>query len=558
MRRFVPRALLMATIAATASACASAGGGAGVALGGDTGGRYLVMIPALEGPGGDRVANELRALVAEMPTHVSIADREVRAKMREFELQELDEITARQLAQQIRAELVSWGSLREGGEGLVADMKFIDTRSGDQIDVTGASGATPRDLAAAIFADFSEAVDGFRQAAFCNDYLSSNQYEQALQTCDAALAIVPNNTTAQYGRATALLNLDRTEEALEQYGRLLEIDPAHQDALLGAGFAASRLEQTQRAMGYYNRYLEVNPGNVQVRMAVANDIAQTGDYVSAFRVLETAIAENQDDQDFQRYLFAIATAAGQRAQERGDAPEAQQIFGTALAAYQAGYSNGGELDASALRQAIAVNNALGRSDEAMRLSREGTQRFPDDQQMWSQLATVAAQSGQHRDAVDALTRLIQLNPQHENAHIRRAQAYIQLGQRQPALADLRAAAQRDPNNAAQVILGIGGQAIQAGNFSEAVDILTPALEFAPAAQRGQISFFVGFSLFQQGSAIARANTQGRAPEAERALALFRRVPQFVQGSGHAQAQEVLTATQQFIENQEAILRAARR
>jgi tetratricopeptide (TPR) repeat protein len=557
MRRFVPRALLMATVAATATACAS-GGGAGVALGGDTGGRYLVMIPALEGPSGDRVANELRALVAEMPTHVSIADREVRAKMREFDLQQLDEITARQLAQQIRAELVSWGTLREGGEGLVADIKFIDTRSGDQIDVTGVSGATPRDLAATIFASFSESVEGIRQAAFCNDYLSSSQYEQALQTCDAALVIVPNSTQAQYGRATALLNLDRTEESLQQYERLLQVDPAHQDALLGAGFAASRLERSQEAMVFYNRYLEVNPGNVQVRMTVANDIAQTGDYISAFRVLETAIEENRDDNDFQRYLFSIATAAGQRSQEQGDSAQARQIFGTALAAYEAAFSNGEEMEASALRQAIAVNNAMGRSQDAIRLAREGTVRFADDQQMWSQYATVLSQNAQHAQAVEALTQLIRLNPEHENAHIRRAQAYIQTGQRQPALADLRTAAQRDPQNAAQVILGLGGQAITAGNFSEAVDILRPALEFAPAAQRGQISFFIGFSLFRQGEAIARANTQGRPQEAERALTFFRQVNQFVQGSGHADAATVSNAAAQYIENQEAIIRASRR
>jgi len=557
MRRFVPRALLMATVAAMTAACAAAGG-AGVALGGDTGGRYLVMIPALEGPGGDRVANELRTLVAEMPTHVSIADREVQAKMREFDLTQLDEITARQLAQQIRAELVSWGSLREGGEGLIADMKFIDTRSGDQIDVTGVTGATPQDLAAVIFESFSQSVEGIRQAAFCNDYLGSSQFERALETCDAAIAIVPNSTSAQYGRATALLNLDRTEDALRQYDALLRVDPVHQEGLLGAGFAASRLERQQEAMRYYNRYLEVNPGNVQVRMTVANDIAQTGDYVSAFRVLETAIEENKDDGDFQRYLFAIATAAGQRAQERADSAEARQIFGTALTAYQAAYSNGDELDASAMRQAIAVNNALGRTDDAIRLAREGSERFGDDQQMWSQYATVLSQAGRHADAVQALTRLLQLNPQHETAHIRRAQAYIATGQRQPALADLRAAAERDPQNASQVILGLGGQAITAGNFSEAVDILRPALEFAPAAQRGQISFFIGFSLFRQAEAIARANTQGTAGDAERAIALFRQVPQHVQGSGHTDAQTVLNATQQYMENQEAILRASRR
>src|SRR5690554_6685953 len=102
MRRFVPRALLTAAVVVSA-ACSAAG--AGVDPGGDIGGRYLVMIPALEGPSGDVVANELRALVTEMATHAAINDRAVRSAMSEYDLEELNEITARQLAQQIRAQL---------------------------------------------------------------------------------------------------------------------------------------------------------------------------------------------------------------------------------------------------------------------------------------------------------------------------------------------------------------------------------------------------------------------------------------------------------------------
>src|SRR5690606_9233704 len=104
---------------------------------------------------------------------------------------------------------------------------------------------------------------------FCNDYLSSSQYDRALTTCESALEVVPNSTAALYGKATALLNLERPEEALETYERLLELDNTHQDALLGAGLAASQLERTDDALEFYNRYLELNPGNVQVRQVVA-------------------------------------------------------------------------------------------------------------------------------------------------------------------------------------------------------------------------------------------------------------------------------------------------
>jgi tetratricopeptide (TPR) repeat protein len=558
MRRFVPRALLTATVALSAAACAAPG--AGVDLGGDLGGRYLVMIPALEGPSGGVVANELRALVTEMATHAAINDAEIRRMMGEYNLEELNEITARQLAQQIQAQLVSWGSVSQGGAGLQADMVFIDTRSGDQIQVEGATGATPQELAASIFADFSGSVEGIRQAAFCNDYLSSNQYDRALETCNEALAIVPNSTSALYGKATALLNLEgREAESLRTYEELLEVDPTHQDALLGAGLAASRLDRRNEAMSFYNRYMEINPGNVDVRMTLANDIAETGDYISAFRLLEPAAQEAADNVDFQAYLFQMATAAGQRAQEQGDSVVAREIFGTALRAYESGYPAGSEISASALRQAIAVNNALGRTDEAISIAQTATQRFPDDAQVWSQYATVLTTAGRHSDAIQALDRVVQINPDYENVYVRRAQAYLEMGQRQQAMADLDRAAERgNAETVAQVLYGIGARSIQSEDFAEAVTVLEPAYQYAAADRRSDISFFWGYALYKQGEAIARANQQGNAQQAQRALEYFRASLPRLEASSHAQASTVINGAQQYIANQEAIIRAANR
>lgn len=557
MRRFVPRALLTASVVLSAAACAASG--AGVELGGDLGGRYLVMIPALEGPSGGVVANELRALVTEMATHAAINDGEVRRVMGEYDLEELNEITARQLAQQIQAQLVSWGTVREGGAGLQADIRFVDTRSGDQIEVQGATGATPQELAAAIFSEFSESVEGIRQAAFCNDYLSSNQFDRALETCNQALAIVPNSTAALYGKATALLNLEgREAEALATYEELLEIDPTHQDALLGAGLAASRLDRDD-AMGFYNRYMEINPGNVDVRMTLANDIAETGDYISAFRLLEPAQEEAADNTDFQAYLFQMATAAGQRAQEQGDSTVARDIFNTALRAYAAGYPAGAEVPASATRQAIAVNNALGRTNEALAIAEDATRRFADDPAVWSQYATVLTSAGRHADAIQALSRVIELDPNYENIYIRRAQAQIEAGNRSAALADLELAAQRgNPETVGEVLYGLGARAIQAENFADAVTLLEPAHNYAAANRRSDISFFWGYALYKQGETIARANTQGDAAQAERALQFFRQALPRLQASSNAQAPAVIDASNQYIANQEAIIGAARR
>lgn len=559
MRRYVPRVLATAFLAVSAAACASAGtAGAGLEEGA-TGGRYRVLIPDLAGPSGDRVADELRELVSGMATHTAVAERAMRQAMGQYDLEQLDEITARQLAQQVNVENVLVGTVAAGGAGLQADVKFVDVRSGDEIVIEDVSGADPATLAQAIFAGVEQRVEGIRQAAFCNDYLSSQQFERALETCETALGIVPTSVSALYGKATALLNLEREQDALTTYRALLEIDPAHQDALLGAGLAASRLEQSDAAQDFYRRYMEINPGNVQVRMTVANDIAQTGDYVSAFSILEPVIAEESENVDFMKYLFSIATAAGQRVQEQQDAAAARPYYEVAMRAYTAAFASGtAELDASVLRQAIAVNNAMGNRDQALSLAREATERFDTVPAIWSQYASVLTDAGNHAEAARALSRVIELDPDYENAYIRRAMANMEAGQQQQALADLEQAAERgDRENVAKVLFSMANGPLNSNRFEEAERFLTLAQRYATGDMRNQINFFLGYSYYKQAEAIAKANTQGNAAEARRALPLFQRALELVQSSGHAQAATVAGAARQYIENQEAIIAAAR-
>lgn len=559
MRRYVFRAGMAAAIAVTTAACAAGTAGPSDTEGGAAGGRYRVLIPDLPGPSGDRVSGQLRNLISDMATHTAVGTRDMRRAMGQYELSELNEVTARQLAQQMRYENVLWGTVTQAGAGLEADVTFIDVPTGDQIPIENITGADADALAQAIHAAVSQTVEGIRQAAFCNDYLSSQQFDRALETCEEAIQIVPGSTRALYGKATALLNLERPGEALPLYEQVLEIDPAHEDALLGAGLAASQLGESPRAMTFYNRYLEVNPGDVRVRMTVANDIAKTGDHESAFRVLEPAIAENTDNADFQEYLFAVATAAGQKVQqERGEA-EARPLFEAAMQAYQSAFVQGeAELTASTIRQAIAVNNALGDRQTAMQLARDATTRFDTDPAIWAAYASVLSDTGDHGEAVRALTRVIELDPEYSDVYIRRAMAHIEAGSRQAALADLeRAASRGDRNRVASVVLSMASPAIQGNRFTEAAGLLEVAQNYASGDTRNQVNFFLGYSYYKQAEAIARANTQGNASQAERALALFRRALPLLQGTNHAQAPQVLSAAQQYIENQEAIIRSRR-
>jgi tetratricopeptide (TPR) repeat protein len=154
--------------------------------------------------------------------------------------------------------------------------------------------------------------------------------------------------------------------------------------------------------------------------------------------------------------------------------------------------------------------------------------------------------------------VIQIDPNYPDAYIRRALQRLEAGQRQAALADLERAAATNRDNVARVVLRMGSEALNANRFQEAETTLALAQQYATGEMRGQVSFLQGFAIYRQAEAIARANTQGNVAQARRAVGLFQRAEPLVRAGQHAQRDQVLGAIQQYLDNQQAIIRAGTR
>ena len=110
----------------------------------------------------------------------------------------------------------------------MAEIVDIVTRGGQSTCGTeivyriGVTAATPVELGAAIFSEFAASMQGIAQAGFCNDYLSSSQFDRALETCDAALAIV----LIAFSARTVVRNLDwRTPETIVTWANSTSSSP---------------------------------------------------------------------------------------------------------------------------------------------------------------------------------------------------------------------------------------------------------------------------------------------------------------------------------------------
>src|SRR5690606_31487379 len=125
--------------------------------------------------------------------------------------------------------------------------QFISPRENYEFRVPAFVASDPKQAAQNIFESFRNYIDLLSLTAYCMDYNSSRQWQEALQRCDAALAIDPNAETALYGRGYALMQMEQNEEALAALTKVLERNPIHQEALQAAGYVAAKLGRLEQS-----------------------------------------------------------------------------------------------------------------------------------------------------------------------------------------------------------------------------------------------------------------------------------------------------------------------
>lgn len=559
MRRNAFGALLAAAGLVLTAGCAAGTAGAGAGEAGAADGRDAVVVPPFSVAGvaereGQRVAGELRDLIRGMTEWTAVSGNAIEGARRQFAVETLDEVTGRQFALQLGGEMVALGSVQQGGAGLQADVRFIDTRTGDQFLVEDATGANAGTLAQAIFGEFQQKIQSLAMLETCRNQLEAGDYETALATCDQVASIVPTSVAALTARGRALVGLERWQEANETFQRALEIDPDAPEGILGSALALSGLGQRDEALVRVNRYLELNPGN---RVLAAQRLAQAGDFVTAYSVLEPAMAENLEDPAFQRFLFALGTAAGQTVQQEQDEAAARPYLETALRAYEAlSAADTVELSLEDRRKAIAIQTGLGNTAEALEMARQATQQYDTVAAIWSQYALALSAAERYQEEAEALSRVIELDPDFQDVYLRRAMARLASGDQSAAMRDLEMSAGRgNQENVARILFREGGTAMRDEEFDTAATLLQQAYDYASPELKQDISFFLGYSLVKQGEAIAQANTENELEPARRALEIFQRAVPVLQGSQHENAAAVRQYAEQYITNQEAIIDA---
>jgi tetratricopeptide (TPR) repeat protein/WD40 repeat protein len=292
-----------------------------------------------------------------------------------------------------------------------------------------------RDLSEAIRLDPGSA-DAYAERAgvYLRGHLGAGDYARALADCDEAIRLDPQHFAAHYHRGRALLQAGLAEEALKDLNRALELNFEVPACYVALAAAHRQLGKEDAARSHLSDALEVSPRHPADHVTRAWAHYERGEFDRAVAACTEAIRQQR------RY------------------PEA--YYCRALA-----YARKGAREA-----------ALASCEEMVRLN-------PDSLGCYADRAEVRAALGDVEGAVAGYGEVIRRAPEDLHGYLRRSPVHLQAKRPRAALADLAAAIELDPANAAAAYCARGLMRTELRDYGGAVLDLAAAVQLDPKNAR---------------------------------------------------------------------------
>ncbi len=222
------------------------------------------------------------------------------------------------------------------------------------------------------------------------------------------------NADPEFQQAVAEHQSGRLEEAGNLYLSVLRRMPGHADANHNMGVLAVQMLQPAAGLGYFIAALDADPSCSQYWLGYIDALHQSGRTEEA------------------RQTLALARQQGLQGEEVDALAQQIEPVGTAAAAPGANPSNR-EIDE------LMALFTQGRYDEAARVARSLTERFPDHGFGWKVLGVAHKQMGRNQKALPAMQKAAELSPRDVEAHYNLGVTLQALGRLEAAEASYRQA-----------------------------------------------------------------------------------------------------------------------
>ncbi|HVM59794.1 MAG TPA: tetratricopeptide repeat protein [Verrucomicrobiae bacterium] len=144
--------------------------------------------------------------------------------------------------------------------------------------------------------------------------IGQGRWEEALQQCQQALQIKPDDPVAHDNWGSVLLKTGKPREAVEQYARAVDLKPDSAEAQYNYGNALFQVGRVEEAIGHYEMAARINPNLRGLQYNLGNALLHAGRAEEAIAHYERAVLDAPDNAEARNRL-ATALALVGRVQE---------------------------------------------------------------------------------------------------------------------------------------------------------------------------------------------------------------------------------------------------
>ena len=371
----------------------------------------------------------------------------------------LTEGDANLLAKQLRADEYIEGTINKNaaGNGYVAEAWMVLTYDQSMVQPLGTfEGAKVGDVASQISKSYQAAHKVYDEVAKCRTARRESKYADAMSAATSGIGRYPRSTLLRICEM-ATMNDQKSPpaEVLKIAQEILVIDPKSKMALEAEIDAYDKLGDKDKKIATLTNLLAADPTNAKLQQTVVYELAASGKYEVAIKIIKKAYEENPGDPSITKLYWQLLYAVKDY-KTMGDIGAEMVKMDTSFA------------DTTYFDRTIDAYRSDSAWAKAAETAARATQKYPRRADYWVQRGQMELRAGQVKQAVVSLRRALDLDPKIPGARMLIVSSLVDASEYDSAMVAMREAlkAGEDADRIGQFALAIGSRLFKVANDAQ--------------------------------------------------------------------------------------------
>ena len=371
----------------------------------------------------------------------------------------LTEGDANLLAKQLRADEYIEGSINKNaaGNGFVSEAWMVLTYDQNMVQPLGTfEGAKVGDVASQISKSYQAAHKVYDEVSKCRSARRESKFADAMAAATSGIGKYPKSTLLRICEMATMNDQKRPPaEVLKVAQEILAIDPKSKNALEAEIDAFDKLGDKDKKIATLTQLLAADPTNAKLQQTVVYELAASGKYEVAIKIIKKAYEENPGDPSITKLYWQLLYAVKDY-KTMGDIGAEMVKMDTSFA------------DTTYYDRTIDAYRSDSAWAKAAETAARATQKYPRRADYWVQRGQMELRAGQVKQAVVSLRRALDLDPKIPGARMLIVSSLVDASEYDSAMVAMHEAlkAGEDADRIGQFALAIGSRLFKVANDAQ--------------------------------------------------------------------------------------------